>query len=383
MERIGGIPQAGVGPVELVRLTDRPGPFATVYLATEPEVENAAHRSLRAWKAVRAALAEAGCPDAVLERIEPLVPEAHTHGRCLAVVASEEGNLVVSHEHRPPPRDLGRWAPLPSLGPLLGGHQASPPHVVVLVDRVGADLVAVRRGRSDLHREAGGGTDPIRQVGAGGWSQRRYQQRAENTWEHNADDVAAELAALVRGVRARVVVVAGDPRARQLLREALPAAVLRILVEIEGGRGADGSATAVLDRVRDVVAGAVADDTAALVATFEQGRGPRDRAVEGPAATVAALARAQAETVLIDDDVDDERVAWFGPEPGEVALDPRTLVALGVGEPTEARLLDVVVHGALSTTPGVRTVSGDVGPTDGVGAILRWPDRGRARLSPA
>ena len=37
---------------------------------------------------------------------------------------------------------------------------------------------------------------PITKIAAGGWSQRRYQQRAENTWEDNARDVAGACSAM-------------------------------------------------------------------------------------------------------------------------------------------------------------------------------------------
>ena len=46
---------------------------------------------------------------------------------------------------------------------------------------------------------------------------------------------------------------------------------------------------------------------------------------------------------------------------------------LGVDEPVEGRLVDVAVRAALGTGAGIRVVPpGAAGPTDGMGAVLRW-----------
>src|SRR5207244_4321477 len=127
----------------------------------------------------------------------PLVADAHLEGQTLAVIANARGLLHVSHQPEPPARDLARWAPLPGVGPLLEWRQLSAPHVIALADRQGADLVAVRRDAHPVERTAGGADDPLSKSKPGGWSQPRYQQRAENTWEHNADDVAKELTRMV------------------------------------------------------------------------------------------------------------------------------------------------------------------------------------------
>ena len=109
----------------------------------------------------------------------------------------------------------------------------------VLADRQGADLVAVRREVGPVEREVGGHDDPLHKAKPGGWSQRRYQQRAENTWEHNARNVATEIARVVERVDARIVVVAGDVRALELIREDVPKEIAEKLHEVRGGRSED------------------------------------------------------------------------------------------------------------------------------------------------
>src|SRR5205823_13146585 len=136
------------------------------------------------------------------------------------------GVAHVEHGPAPLPLDVWRWAPLPSLARVLAWRQAAPPYVTVLADRRGADIVAVRRERPPIVLETVGEDYPLRKVQAGGWSHRRYQQRAENTWEHNAKNVATEVTRLAERVDARIVIVAGDVRALEPLRQDLPKEVV-------------------------------------------------------------------------------------------------------------------------------------------------------------
>ena len=371
MEHAGVTPRVSVTAPELTGLVMAEGPFLTLYLTTEAEVENAAQRAERRWKSLRGAMAEAGAGEDVLAAVDPLVADAHLLGQCMAVFATPEGITHVEHHPDLPQRDLARWADLPSLVPVLEWRQSSPPHVAVLADRRGADLFGLRAAAPNLQREAGGGDDPLAKSSAGGWSQRRYQQRAENTWERNADAVASEVARLVDQVDAALVIAAGDVRALQLLREALPGEVLDKLEVIGGGRSPDGSADAMVAAVDRLVERTVAQDTAILLQKFEEELGQRDRAVDGPSGTFEALAMARVEILLVHDDPDDDRQAWFGPEPTQVGLAEDTVLAMGVDRPRQARLADVAVRAALGTGAGVRVVPSNTA-RDGLGAILRW-----------
>jgi hypothetical protein len=372
METSGQPIPAAVRAPDLSDLVSGPGPFATVYLTTEARVENAAQRSEVRWKTARDELVAAGAPEEVAAAIDPVVPDAHLEGDGLGVVVRDDGFVHVEHAPGPPPVDRALWAPLPSLAPLLAWRQSSLPHLLVLADRQGADLVAVRGDGRDLHRQAGGDDTAIRKVNAGGWSQRRYQERAENTWEKNADDVARQVAALADRVGARLVAVAGDVRALALLREALPRDVADMVHEVGGGRSADGSDEAAAAQVAELVDQAVQSDTAALIDKFREEAGQHDRAADGPEETLRALAAAQVDVLLVHDEPADDRTAWFGPEPTLVATSPATLRDLGADEPSEARLVDVAVRAALGTGAGVRVVPRIDMPTGGLGAILRW-----------
>ncbi len=372
MERTGVTPPGAVVAPDLADLVAATGPFVTVYLTTEADIDNAAHRSEQHWKALRRELADAGAPEEALAAIDPVVPDAHQQGQTLAAVATVAGLAHVEHGPEPPPRDRGSWAAVPALVPILEWRQSAPAHVGVLADRAGADIFLLRHDRPDVHREAGGDDDPLHRAKPGGWSQLRYQHRAENTWEHNADDVAAEITNLFDRAGARLVVVAGDVRAVQLIRDALPDRVLERLEVVDGGRSQDGSEEEFGAAVHGRLAGAVASDTRQLVEKFREELGQGDRAVDGPEATVAALSRAQVEVLLVHEDVDDAARAFFGPDPTAIGLQPADLAALGVDDPQEAPIVDVAVRVALGTGAGIRVVPAGLAPTGGLGAILRW-----------
>lgn len=378
MESSGASPRGGLSAAdvpEIAAVFDAPGPFVTIYLGTEPAVEQAAQQSELRWRALRRQLEEAGAPQTALEGIDPLVADAHTKGRTLGVVAGAAGPLLVRNEPEPPARDLSRWSNLPSVGPLLEWAQASLPHVAVLADRAGADLVAFTRDDEGKVTTAGQptGDDPeLRKSSPGGWSQRRYQNRAENLWEQNAKEVADRVVNLVDGIDARLVVTAGDVRALGYLREHLPERVATLVREVEGARAPDGSVDQLADDIVKLVATVSAEDTVDLLRTFKQERGQKDLAAEGVGPTLAALAEARVDTLLIHDDPDDSRTAWFGSGAGMVAADPKTLRDMGVADAEEGRLVDVAIRAALGTGAAVRIVPSAGSVEDGLGAVLRF-----------
>jgi hypothetical protein len=359
---------------EIARVFEASGPFVSLYLATERDVEQAATRVALRWKGVRGGLLRDGVPEATLAAIDPLVAEGYTAGSTLAAIAAVDGVRYSTSLPEPPPREaIVRHGALPYLLPLLAAAQAAVPHVAVLTDRTGADIAArVPDGSEHSERVEGRSSPHIHKPQAGGWSQPRYHHRAEALWESNAGEVAEALTRLVDQVRPRFVAAAGDVRALQLLREQAPKRV-RELIQVVGGEY--GSLDAVFAAAEKLVAATVDADTNALLERFAEARGQRDRAVEGAGATLAALSRTQVGTLLAAGlFLDDDRTAWFGPAPTDVGVDPAALAVLGVSNPVEGRLVDVAVRAALGTGATVRVVDPDrqVTPWDGLGALLRF-----------
>jgi hypothetical protein len=372
METSEATPRGAVRAEDLAEVIGLPGPFASVYLNSESRIENAAQRSQVRWKSLRRDLEDAGAPERAVAAIDPWIPEGHLHGDALAVLATADGLAHVEHGPASLAQELATWAPLPALATVVAWRQASPPHVTVMADRRGADIAAVRREGPPIELEAGNAEDPIRKVHAGGWSQRRYQQRAENTWEHNARNVAEEVTRLAERVDARIVVVAGDVRAIELLREELPSEIMARLEEVPGGRAEDGSAAAFHRAVDQAVASAVRQDREALLDRFAQELGQRDRAVQGVARTLRALSMAQVDVLFIRNEQRDDRTAWFGSEPTQVAADRSDLRRLGLEAAAEGPLVDTAMRAALGTGAGILVLPPGEGPDEGIGALLRW-----------
>ena len=363
----------GTSEPDCAALVDRPGPFVSVYLQTDPAAEPAPHTADVHWRDLRRALAGVGAHEDALAAIDPLVADAHRFGVALAVVA-EPGRLdLVDHFDEALVHDLGRVGALPSLGAVLEWRERHPNFVVALCDRAGADLVAVRRG-AEVARESAGDPerhDPLlHKVRSGGWSTMRYQHRVEQHWEQDARAVAEALAALAEEVAARLVLVGGDLRAVELVRASLPEGLRAPVETISGSRAADGSADATSEEIRRAVASAVAEDHASALAAH------RDRLSSGLACagapdTLAALAEGRVELLLVNDDPSDERQAAFSRRPFSCATEPALLAGLG-GEIGEARLVDVAIAAAFSSGASVRIVPRAPHLEGGIGALLRF-----------
>ena len=373
METSEQLPHGAVEASDLAELVRRPGPFLSLYLNTEGDVENAAKRSRARWKTVRSDLPDKVVPGAILERIDEIVPEAHLEGNGLAVIADGNGILHVEHGPAVGQHDEASWGPLPRLLPIIRWRQSEPTYVVVLTDRTGADLFGFRRGSPELHAEVEGDHDVIRKVQGGGWSQRRYQQRAEDSWEHNAEQVAERLTRLVDQIEPAFVAVAGDVRAVQLLRESLPERVVELVHVIPKEIPLKLEEDAPLpEDVWALVEQHVRETTEGLLARFTEERGQHDKAAEGVEAAARSLALAQVAVLLIADGPDDDRDLWFGPDPALLAPTDRELKELGVDSPEQGPARDVLVRAALVTGAGIRVLDVPDRLEEGAGALLRW-----------
>jgi hypothetical protein len=184
---------------------------------------------------------------------------------------------------------------------LLAFRQRHPPYVVVVTDRTGADLTLVPRGAvTGATWTVIGPDDEIERNAPGGWAQARYQRLAEDSWQHNAAAVAREVTHALHQVDARLLLVAGDVRAVQLLRDQLPP--LSTATWSCAGYPVAGVQTAqAWYATATAVAEYAAAQTTELMDRFDSERRPGGLAVEGgghagrtgPAAGTHAACRGQ------------------------------------------------------------------------------------------
>ncbi len=376
METSEALPAGAVAPADLSDLASGEGPFLTVVMTTESGIENAQQRSDQRWRTLRSDLADnCDVPEDVLAAVDPVIPDAHLSGDGLVVIADASGVRHVEHGSLPGPTDEAFWEPLPRLEQVLRWRQTSVPFVVALADRTGATLYGFERAGEDtpdVEREVKGDDSTISKVGPGGWSQRRYQERAENTWQENAQDVAQAIARLAGRIEARLVMLAGDVRAVTLIQDSWPSEFDLPVEIVPGERPWEGSGPMMPAEAQEVLDRFVEGETRAIVERFREESGQRDLATEGADAMLTALSSSQVAVLLLHEDLEDGATVWVGSEAVPVAARREDLEALGVERPIEVRRIDAVIRAAIGTAAGIRLVPAGTGLTDGVGALLRW-----------
>ncbi|TQE18844.1 hypothetical protein Sipo8835_40225 [Streptomyces ipomoeae] len=366
-------------------LYEHPGPWASVYIgATAPSESTAHERSLTA-AAVSRELAEQGADEATCRTVHDAVHElrydAEPHGRALF---ARGGQVVLDPPlASPPPAPEAFWTPLPRTAPLLDLAGEDPVCLVAYVDRRGA--------RFEL-RGALGGEDagavvgrqwPVHRTSTSDWSERHFQLRVENTWEHNAAEIADALAVCQEETRADLLVLVGEDRERHAVRDRLPQHLLDRVVEAPHGAGSrllDED----LERVRaEHVRRRAADEVERFLAARSPDAEGRRGAVEDVADLVEAAREHRIDELLVrPEGADTHRALWVGAGPDQLAVRRTELRTLEPGLDEEhawsARADDALLRSAVATNAPAISVAaaaeateGEV-PVGGLGALLRW-----------
>jgi hypothetical protein len=364
----------------LRELVEVEGPFASVYLDSSHDTEDAEDLRRLGWQAVRDSLDEQGADAATLESLDDAVSR-------LPAVAGKSGRALVGAGGRvlvdellpaPPPRPGGRVSALPYLLPLVELAPRTVPHVVAVVDRTGADVWAVDGdGNRVFDDEVSGREHPVHKVRGGGWSHLSMQHRVEETVRHNLAEVAEVVRRLAERAGAALVVIAGEVQARTALHRSLPASCRSIAVETTVGQRADGGHTdAELEQeVRRLVAEHGRVPVAETVRRFGTGR-HTGLAVDGLPDSLTALRDGNAEALLMTHGALDDTTVWVGRRCDELARSARELTDLGLSEPSpvrgdEAVPMAAVAVGADLVVLDPATVA-DQPLADGVGVLLRY-----------
>ncbi|MFE9772079.1 Vms1/Ankzf1 family peptidyl-tRNA hydrolase [Streptomyces sp. NPDC005931] len=375
-------------------LYEHPGPWASVYVDTSRHTEDTPHERHLTARAMARELAAQGADEAtcraVGNAIEELRHSSEPHGRALFARA---GEVVLDPPlARAPQGDWAQWAPLPRVTPLLELASEDPVCIVAYVDRKGADFEL----RSALvSRDAGGVTGrqwPIHRTSSVDWSERHFQLRVENTWEHNAAEIADALAVCQEETGADLLILVGEDRERRSVRERLPQRLHPLVVEAPHGAG-----SRLLDEDVERARGRhVRDRAAAELERFLAARAPdeegRAGAVEGVPALVEAAREHRIDELLIrPDGPDAHREVWIGEDPDQLAVRRTDLKILGEQNSWSARADDALIRSAVATdaaallvtpeadeavrvevgAPGAARAADEV-PVGGLGALLRW-----------
>jgi hypothetical protein len=356
-----------------------PGPYATVCADVTHTTENAdAELDLRV-RAIADKLTEQGAPEAVVEAVRGRLLEGNDGGeagtlRGRAVVVASDGAVVLDQPLVDSPmREIATWAPKPDLLPVLRQIPGRVPHIVVLIDRTGADITFVNLPeQADEEKLVEGDTFHIRKFQGGGWAHHRYQHNAENKWVHNADEVATHIASMARRHSPRFILVAGDIRARQILTDRASDAWSDLVVSMdEGGRAAGADREPVDRRADELIAEHEAREIAETMEKVEAASA-HGLAVTGTEHVVEALRKGQVETLVLADDLGEETLL-VGGSPLELGVKQQDMDALGVHgavTPADRALLEAAVASAAA----VVVVPGSALSGTPAAAILRYTD---------
>jgi len=352
-----------------------------VYLDTDRTHENALEAIELRWRAARQRLAEAGAGPASLDAAAAVMA-GPGEARGYAVFVRDGAVAFTGTLDAPPRREIARFAPLPHVMPLLAQHRPPIPHVRVSATRAGGEIVAIGGSGREWRDWVAGQQWPLHKTSVGGWSQDRYQRSVEETWDENAKALAAEVAAAASRAGAGHVIVSGDVRARTLLLGHLPTLLRESATVLDEEVDADSPAmTEAADRALSEWADRRSRDR------FDDWRARQAHglAVEGLAATMAALRDGQVSDLFLADDPTSTASVWIGPGGSDLASSSEELLARDVPAPVADRA-DAAIVRALAHTdaelhflPADLVEAGDPAacggiahPRDGVCATLRF-----------
>ncbi len=335
---------------DLSLLVDSADWFFTASIPAPSYFDDSAHRFEVEWKNARRLLSDRWSDDE-LGAIDELVDGlSHDAGPALVIVHGQGGVTVAESLDEPVRRMTVHEGRLPRLSTIIEARQRAIPHVVVETDRAGADLTAFYGSDVLSVDQVQGDTVYIHRGAAGGWSQKRFQQRAENTWERNGNEVAEAVIDLARSVDARLIAVAGDVRAQGFVVAALPSDLAGITVKID-----EGSPDGIADHVVRLVASQVASHITELAEQLGAGIGKSTATVDLDE-TLKALATGRVDTLLVHDDDNDEPVT----------------VQSVAGLPSRIRVIDAAIVAALRSDAQICIVPNLSVLNGPVAALLRW-----------
>ncbi len=310
--------------------------------------------------------------DKDVERIQDyLENNDDTSAQAIAIFASSGSELFEVIPLEAPIAEHALFiSSVPHLYPLARVIENYPRYAAVMLDTNKARIF-VFGGESEREEKVVG--EKTRRSSQGGWSQARYQRRADNFHLLHIKEVVDTLARIVRDEEIQHVVVAGAEVAMPILREQLPKDLAEKIVEI--GPHEDSETGTFLERtlaaLREKDAETDAEKVRELLDAWKSG----GLGVAGPEATLSALQLGQVDELIITASPDVLKKVQKLPDdaaPGDVQVVTSNPAA--AGDEDQLKLSDELITRAQQTAARIRFIEdasllADVG---GVGALLRF-----------
>ncbi len=346
------------------------GPWASVYLDASGSQNDTRHLIELRWRGLRDQLARGHADERTLQalddaivddmrRIGPVVPAGQ------AVFAAHGTVVMANPLPAPPRRESASWSSLPRAAELVRALGEEVRWLRADVDRTGGSITT---DRGETRTVLGTATDPITKVSAGGWSMPRFQRAAETNWDRNSTEVAKAIAATADWIEADVVVLTGDLRARQLVVDRLPAALVPCVVQIAHESSAPAHDPVLAAATREAVDAFIRARRDAIVDRFHAGI-PSGASVRGVTAVADAAREQRVDTLLLGPD-HAKHLLWV--DPRDASLVGMAKRDVGMSDPVREPADDALVGAAAMAGAESVVIEADAGLVEGLGAILRY-----------
>jgi len=306
------------------------------------------------------------------KRIQEFLEEkANTEGQALAFFACSGSDLF---EAIPLEAPIGQhWlfiGSVPHLYPLAQLVENYPRYAAVMLDTNKARIVVFGVAKAEREEKVKG--EKTRRTSKGGWSQARYQRRADNFHTNHMKEVVDTLDRIVREEGIDQIVVAGAEVAVPLLREQLPKHLTDKIVDVIGtpGNAGDGFLETTMTALRAKDAETDIEKVQELMDAWQGG----GLGVAGPEATLSAFQLGQVEELIITGSPETLKPVQTLPDdaaPGPVQVDSSVP---GAVDENRLKLSDELVTRAQQTAARIRFIEDTslLAEVGGVGALLRF-----------
>jgi peptide subunit release factor 1 (eRF1) len=287
----------------LAALEPSPFPVISLYLSLAPNQNGREDHS----QFVRKVLSDRakGLPEESPERgsfekdaariQEHLEKMDHTAGQAFAIFACSGSELFDAFPLDAPIGEHSLFiSSVPHLYPLARLVEHYPRYAAVMLDTNKARIFVFGAATGRDEKIVG---EKTRRNSKGGWSQARYQRRADNFHMHHVKEVVDTLDKIVREESIDHIVVAGAEVAMPILRDQLPQRLADKIVEI--GAHEDGESGSFVERtlaaLREKDAETDVEKVQELMDAWQSG----GLGVAGPEATLSALQLGQVDELVI------------------------------------------------------------------------------------
>ena len=259
---------------------------------------------------------------------------------------------------------------VPHLYPLAKVIDQYPRYASVLLDTNRARIFVFALG--GVERREHVTSEKTRRSSMGGWSQARYQSRAENLHLHHVKEVVDSLDRIVRQDNLQHVIVAGDDVVVPLFKDQLPKHLEEKLVDVlslQRDAGEDEIIESTLEVLRQRDAETDAERVEELIGAWQSG----GLGVVGPEATLKALQLGQVDELLIAGTPDSLDTVQLPDDSAPGHIKAQTSAPSPADE-QKLKLADELVTRAQQTAARVRFIENPelLKELGGVGALLRF-----------